>query len=94
MTEAEPVLRRYLDGKPSPEIRMAYARLLLEWQRYTEARQQLGYVTSEKPDLPQAWMAQAALQFQDNDLNDAEASLEKYAALVDPTAMRRPAVPA
>lgn len=84
MTEAEPVLRRYLDGKPSPEIRMAYARLLLEWQRYTEARQQLGYVTSEKPDLPQAWMAQAALQFQDNDLNDAEASLEKYAALVDP----------
>ena len=84
VTEAEPVLRRYLDGRPSPEIRMAYARLLLEWQRYTEAQQQLGYVTSEKPDLPQAWMAQAALQFQDNNLNDAEASLEKYAALVDP----------
>ena len=83
-TEAEPLLRRYLDGKPSPEIRLAYARLLLEWQRYTEARQQLGFVTAEKPDLPQAWMAQAALQFQDNDLDDAEASLQRYSALVEP----------
>lgn len=83
-TEAEPLLRRYLDGKPSPEIRMVYARQLLEWQRYTEARQQLDLVTTEKPDLPQAWMALAALQFQDSDLDNAETSLQKYSTLVEP----------
>ena len=83
-TEAEPLLRRYLEGKPSPEIRMVYARQLLEWQRYTEARQQLDLVTTEKPDLPQAWMALAALQFQDSDLDNAETSLQKYSTLVEP----------
>ena len=84
-TDAEPLLRRYLEGKPTPELRMAYARLLLELQRYTEARQQVQIVTQDKPDLIQAWLVQAALQFQDGSLDAAEASLQRFAALAEST---------
>ncbi|MCL4768932.1 MAG: tetratricopeptide repeat protein [Burkholderiaceae bacterium] len=73
--DAEPLLTAYLQQRPSPEVRMAYARLLLEQQRYPEARSQLKAVTTEKPDLPQAWLAQAALQVQDQQYEAAEASL-------------------
>ena len=84
-TDAEPLLRRHLEGKPTPELRMAYARLLLELQRYTEARQQVQIVTQDKPDLIQAWLVQAALQFQDGSLDAAEASLQRFAALAEST---------
>lgn len=72
---AEELITAYLQHQPSPELRMAYARLLLEQQRYPEARIQLKAVTTEKPDLPQAWLAQAALQAQDNQYEAAESSL-------------------
>ncbi|MGL6204525.1 MAG: tetratricopeptide repeat protein, partial [Giesbergeria sp.] len=72
---AEELITAYLQHQPSPELRMAYARLLLEQQRYPEARIQLKAVTTEKPDLPQAWLAQAALQAQDNQYEAAETSL-------------------
>ncbi len=72
---AEELLATYLQQQPSPELRMAYARLLLEQQRYPEARAQLKAVTADKPDLPQAWLAQAALQVQDQQYDAAEASL-------------------
>ena len=84
-TDAEPLLRRHLEGKPTPELRMAYARLLLELQRYTEARQQVQIVTQDKPDLIQAWLVQAALQFQDGSLDAAEASLQRFATLAEST---------
>ncbi len=85
-TDAEPLLRKYLQGKPTPELRMAYARLLLELQRYTEARQQVQTVTQDKPDLTQAWLVQAALQFQEGSLDAAEASLSRFTALAEPAA--------
>mgnify|MGYP001183374994 FL=1 len=85
-TDAEPVLRTYLEGKPTPELRMAYARLLLELQRYTEARRQMQIVTHDKPELTQAWLVQAALQFQEGSLDEAEASLLRFTALAEPAA--------
>jgi tetratricopeptide (TPR) repeat protein len=81
LPQAEAVVRRYLDGKPLPELRMGYARALLDAQRYAEARQQLQTVTAEKPDLPEAWLALGTLQMQDNQLAPAEASLKRYVAL-------------
>lgn len=75
--QAENVLQRYFQGKPKPEIRMAYVRQLLELQRYPEARLQLQIVTSEKPDLIQAWLVQAALQFQEGKPEEAETSLQR-----------------
>jgi tetratricopeptide (TPR) repeat protein len=79
--QAEALVRRYLAGKPLPELRMAYARELLEAQRYPEAAQQLRFVTAEKPDYPEAWLVQGTLQLQNNEDAAAEASLKRYLQL-------------
>ena len=79
--QAEPIVRTYLDGKSLPEIRMGYARALLDANRYTEASQQLKLVTSEKPELAEAWLALGTLQVQENQLSPAESTLKRYVEL-------------
>jgi tetratricopeptide (TPR) repeat protein len=79
--QAEAVVRKYMEAKPLPELRMGYARALLDAQRYAEATQQLQVVTTEKPDFPEAWLVQGTLQAQDNQLAAAETSLKRYVEL-------------
>jgi len=81
LPQAEPIVRRYMEGKPLPELRMGYARALLDAQRYAEAAQQLQVVTAEKPDYPEAWLVQGTLQLQDNRDAAAETSLKRYIEL-------------
>ena len=78
---AEPIVRRYMEGKPLTELRMGYARALLDAQRYAEATQQLKLITSERPAFAEAWLVQGTLQVQDNQLEAAEASLKRYVEL-------------
>ncbi|MEO7391452.1 MAG: tetratricopeptide repeat protein [Ramlibacter sp.] len=82
LPQAEAVVRRYMEGKPLPELRMGYARALLDTQRYAEAAQQLQVVTAEKPDYPEAWLVQGTLQVQDGQEAAAEKSLKRYIELV------------
>jgi tetratricopeptide (TPR) repeat protein len=79
--QAEAIVRKYLEGKPLPEMRMGYARALLDAQRYPEASQQLAIVTAERPEYPEAWLVQGTLLLQDNRDAQAEASLKKYIEL-------------
>lgn len=79
--QAEPIVRTYLDGKGLPEIRMGYARALLDANRFTEASQQLKLVTAEKPELAEAWLALGTLQVQENQLSPAESALKRYVEL-------------
>jgi tetratricopeptide (TPR) repeat protein len=79
--QAEAIVRKYLEGKALPELRMAYARVLLDAQRYAEAQQQLQQVTTEKPELAEAWLVLGSLQAQDNQLAAAETSLKRYVSL-------------
>ncbi len=83
LPEAEGLVRKYLDGnaKARPEIRMGYARALLDAQRYAEAGAQLQIVTREKPDFPEGWLVLGSLQLQDHLLAQAQTSLERYVAL-------------
>jgi tetratricopeptide (TPR) repeat protein len=78
---AEPIVRRYMEGKPVTELRMGYARALLDAQRYAEATQQLKVITAERPTFAEAWLVQGTLQVQDNQLEPAEASLKRYVEL-------------
>ncbi|MDB5848154.1 MAG: hypothetical protein JWP29_1906 [Rhodoferax sp.] len=78
---AEPIVKDYMNGQPAPEMRMAYARVLLDGLRYAEANQQLVLVTTEKPDFAEAWLVQGTLQAQDNQLPAAEASLQRFVTL-------------
>ncbi|MBH1957578.1 MAG: tetratricopeptide repeat protein [Burkholderiales bacterium] len=88
--EAEALVRNYLDDREStskaqPEIRMAYARVLLDAQRYAEAMAQLQTVTRDKPDYPEGWLVLGSMQLQDNQPAAAQASLERYVALAQQT---------
>ena len=78
---AEPLVRRYIEGKPLTELRMGYARALLDAQRYAEATQQLRLITAERPAFAEAWLVQGTLQVQDNQLEAAETSLKRYVEL-------------
>ncbi len=76
---AEPVLRRYLQqAKALPELRLAYARLLLEQRRYPEARVELSTLTAAQPVVAQAWLLLGTLQGFERDDTASETSLKRY----------------
>ena len=79
--DAEPLVIQTLTKQPIPELRMAYARVLLGLQRYPDASRQLEAVTKEKPELAEPWLVVATLQLQDNRLPEAETSLQRFMAL-------------
>ena len=84
--QAEAIVRRHLQGKPRPELRMDFARALLNAQRYSEASQQLALLTAEKPDYAQAWLVRGLLEQQDRKTAEAEKSLQRYIELARPAA--------
>lgn len=83
LPQAEALAKAYLERnlQATPEIRMVYARALLDAQRYAEATMQLQRVIRDKPDLAPAWLILGSLQLQDNQLAAAQTSLEKFVAL-------------
>ncbi|MGJ7490184.1 tetratricopeptide repeat protein [Variovorax sp. ZT4R33] len=81
---AEPLVKRYLTGaNPVPEIRIAYARELMEARRYPEATRELSTLTRDKPELPGPWILLGSLQAQSRQDAAAEASVKRYLALAD-----------
>ena len=79
--QAEVIVKKYLEGKPRFEVRMDYARALLDAQRYAESVEQLQHITAEKPDYSPAWLVRGSLEFQDNKPTLAEKSLKRYIEL-------------
>jgi tetratricopeptide (TPR) repeat protein len=79
--EAEAMVRKYMAGKPAPEVRMAYARSLLNAQRHADTYAQVKLLTTEKPDYPEAWLLRGSLELQDSKLELAESSLKTYVGL-------------
>ena len=79
--QAEAIVKKYLDGNSRYEVRMDYARTLLDAQRYAESAEQLQRITTEKPDYSPAWLVRGSLEFQDNKPAAAEKSLKRYIEL-------------
>lgn len=90
---AEVLIRNYLtdNAKALPEIRMGYARGLLDAQRYAEASTQLQVVIRDKPGFAPAWLVLGSLQLQDNQLAQAQSSLERYVELAKQQPQPQPA---
>jgi len=88
--QAEALVTKYLEGKPRPELRMLYVRVLLDAQRYAEATTQLQLVTSEKPDYAEAWLIRGVLELQEGHPAVAERSLQQF---VDRTLAQRNETP-
>jgi len=85
-TGAQTLVRRYFEGQPSPELRVVYARVLIDLKRHDDALQQLQMATRDKSSLAEAWFIQAALQFDANELEPAKASVDRFIALTEPNA--------
>jgi len=86
---AETLVKKYLEGKPQADVRMDYARTLISAQRYAEAASQLETVTTEQPELADAWLMRGALALDDNRYELAETSLKRYLALTTAPATNR-----
>jgi len=79
---AESLVLAYLQTRQvSSDVRMGYARRLVEAQRYADASTQLEILTSEAPSYAEAWLLRGSLEFQSKKLDDAQASLQRYTAL-------------
>jgi tetratricopeptide (TPR) repeat protein len=80
---AEPIVTRYLNNNPkaAPDLRIAYARVLVENRRYGDASTQLQAVTTSRPDLAEPWLLLGSLQMQAKQDAAAEGSLKRFIEL-------------
>ena len=80
---AEPIVTRYLasNTKATPDLRVAYARVLVENRRYTDAAAQLQTLTTARPELAEPWLLLGSLQMQAKQEAAAETSLKRYIEL-------------
>ncbi|MGB3071492.1 MAG: tetratricopeptide repeat protein [Ottowia sp.] len=79
---AEPLIKRYLrNATPKPEVRIGYARALVDAGRGKEAHEQLAELTRNQPDYPEGWLAQGALYAQERHDTEAETALKRYLEL-------------
>jgi tetratricopeptide (TPR) repeat protein len=80
---AEPIVTRYLasNTKATPELRVAYARVLVENRRYGDAQTQLQALTTARPELPEPWLLLGSLQMQAKQDGAAETSFKRYIEL-------------
>lgn len=84
--DAEAVVKAHLQATPrsasgTPNVSLAYARILLDLQRNADARVQLTQLTAQQPELPEPWLLLGTLQVQDNALPAATQSLQTYMGL-------------
>ncbi len=75
---AEPLVRGVIEKNPTQDLRMGYARALLDAARANEALQQLQRLTSEQPAFSPGWLTLGLLQLQENLLQPAEDSLKRF----------------
>ncbi|WP_062365548.1 tetratricopeptide repeat protein [Variovorax paradoxus] len=77
---AEPIVTRYLANNPKapPDLRIAYARVLVENRRYADSTAQLQALTAARPELAEPWLLLGSLQAQARQDAAAETSLKRY----------------
>ena len=80
---AEPIVTRFLNNNPkaSPDLRVAYARVLVENRRYSDASAQLQALTTSRPELAEPWLLLGSLQMQARQDAAAETSIKRFIEL-------------
>ncbi len=81
LPQAEALVKEFLAATPDPDIRLAYARALIDAQRFAEATEQLQIGIDQQPNRPESWLIMGVLQLQDNQSDAAEKSLKRYLTL-------------
>lgn len=81
-TEVEPMVQKYLAGNPAPQLRLAYARVLIAQQKPEAALRLLEQLSQAAPEEIEPWALQAQLQLQLGRTAEAGQSLDRLAALI------------
>lgn len=82
--QAAPIVRAYAANQSvSSPFLLAYARLLLRQQNDVQALATLKRLTAQQPDMPEAWLAQAALLAGTGEYGQAELSIDQFDLLLD-----------
>jgi tetratricopeptide (TPR) repeat protein len=94
--DAETLVQRHLQVTPItptglPSVALGYARLLLDQERYSNARSQLIHITEQQPLLAEAWLLLATLHVQNREWPAANAALQRYMPLAEQAADARSA---
>ncbi len=82
LASGEPLMLQQLQAQPNPGMRMAYARWLMQAQRYADAAAQLHTVIEQQPEYEAAWLIQGAVQLQNQQYDQAQTSLQRYLTLL------------
>jgi tetratricopeptide (TPR) repeat protein len=76
--DLDALLSAYFAAAPSANVRMGYVRKLIDLQRYPQALVQATLLTQAQPDYADAWLVRGSIEFQNQDLPQAEQSLNRY----------------
>ena len=80
--KAEPLIQRHLaHPEARPEVRIGYARALVEQGRQADAHVQLNTLLQRSPEQPEAWLVRGALYADERQDAEAEADLQHYLSL-------------
>ena len=71
------LLKNFLDSHDDKEVRLFYARMLLEQKRYVEAREEFGTLLKQRPGSPELAFAIALISLQLGELDRAEKELRQ-----------------
>jgi tetratricopeptide (TPR) repeat protein len=73
---------KFMSGTTTAELRMAYARTLLDRDRSADAYAQCVLINQQKPSLADAWLVRGSLEAQEKRWNDASTSLKRYISVL------------
>ena len=83
IAKAEVIVKRYLSGpETEPVVRQAYASVLAQQQRLTDAAEQLRLAVKDKPRQAQLWLALGEIDLELRDAVTADADLKQALAIV------------
>lgn len=81
-SSVEAIVQEYMRKDPAPTIQLAYARLLIEKNRWEAAQKQLTPLLKANPDMADAWLTQATVFAQDKEWEKAQNAVQRLESLL------------
>jgi tetratricopeptide (TPR) repeat protein len=84
-SEVQPMITQYMAGDAMPDLRLGYARTLIDMNEMQLAFAQLQQLAKQHPEFAPGWLFLGLIQIDLSQTSQAEQSLKQYIALADKT---------
>lgn len=81
-SELQALLKQAMQGPVQPELRLGYARQLINQQNHQQALVQLARLNTDQPEFPDGWLVHGLLLQETGKLQEAETKLRRFVELV------------